>query len=128
MSEFERQERMKSLQAIEDMLKRSEKVREKFAPGTSQHSLIANRIQALRVASTLISGKFSEADIASMYTTKELVDARAPLASLLGKSEKAREKLKPTSWQFAMLNDNLDALNRALHQLEHVLKTRIENH
>ncbi len=128
MSEFERQERMKSLQAIEDMLKRSELAKEKFLLGTSQHSLLVNRIHALKIASSLLSCEITGADIASMYTTKELVDARAPLASLLGKSEKAREKLKPTSWQFAMLNDNLDALNRALHQLEHVLKTRIENH
>jgi hypothetical protein len=37
-------------------------------------------------------------------------DAAAPIASLIAKSEKARHKLAPGTWQHAMLSDNLDAL------------------
>ena len=42
-----------------------------------------------------------------------LWDAAAPIASLIAKSEKARHKLAPGTWQHAMLSDNLDALHIA---------------
>ena len=45
-----------ALEAMDSMVKRSEKAWGKFLPGTSQHTLQKNRIQALRVASELISG------------------------------------------------------------------------
>jgi hypothetical protein len=40
-------------------------------------------------------------------------DAAGPIASLIAKSEKARHKLAPGTWQHAMLSDNLDALHIA---------------
>jgi hypothetical protein len=40
-------------------------------------------------------------------------DAAAPIASLIAKSEKARHKFTPGTWQHAMLSDNLDALYMA---------------
>jgi len=39
--------------------------------------------------------------------------ARQPLASLIGKSEKAQRRLAPASWQFKMLQDHLQALRLA---------------
>ncbi|MCO6401691.1 MAG: hypothetical protein J5I99_10765 [Verrucomicrobia bacterium] len=39
--------------------------------------------------------------------------ARRPLASLISKSEKAQQKLRPDSWQYAMLAENLKALRLA---------------
>ncbi|MGD9612765.1 MAG: hypothetical protein AB7V22_07660 [Kiritimatiellia bacterium] len=39
--------------------------------------------------------------------------ARRPIASLIGKSEKAQGKLAPATWQFKMLQDNLRALRLA---------------
>ena len=110
MSEFERQERMKSLQAIEDMLKRSEMAKEKFLLGTSQHSLLVNRIHALKIASSLLSCEITGADIASLYTKEELAFAQVPLTSLVSKCEKVRSKLSPTSWQSTKMKNDLDAL------------------
>ncbi len=43
-----------ALRALDSMIKRSEKAQAKFSPGTSQHTLQRNRIQALRIASGLI--------------------------------------------------------------------------
>ena len=43
----------------------------------------------------------------------ELREAFRPIASLIGKSEKAQRKLAPGSWQHAMLRDNLKALRIA---------------
>lgn len=47
-------------------------------------------------------------------TTDELQEARRPIASLISKSEKARQKLAPGTWQHAMLRDNLKALHLSL--------------
>ena len=43
----------------------------------------------------------------------DLRDAQRPIASLLSKSEKAQQKLKPGTWQHTMLRDNLKALHLA---------------
>ena len=40
-------------------------------------------------------------------------EALRPIASLISKSEKARRKLAPGTWQHAMLRDNLKALRLA---------------
>ena len=47
------------------------------------------------------------------YTSDEVREALRPIASLLSKSEKARQKLAPGSWQEAMLRDNIKALQLA---------------
>ncbi|MGC4119619.1 MAG: hypothetical protein QM765_34610 [Myxococcales bacterium] len=47
------------------------------------------------------------------FTPEELHDALRPIASLLSKSEKAQQKLKPGTWQHTMLRDNVRALSLA---------------
>lgn len=47
------------------------------------------------------------------YTHDELEAARAPIASLISKSEKAQQKLTPGTWQHRMLRDNIRALHIA---------------
>jgi hypothetical protein len=47
------------------------------------------------------------------YTTDELQEAIQPIASLIGKSEKAQQKLTPGTWQHTMLRVNLKALHIA---------------
>ncbi|WP_254509640.1 hypothetical protein [Anatilimnocola floriformis] len=51
-------------------------------------------------------------------STSDLQEARAPLASLISKSEKAQLKLKSGSWQHNMLRDNLRALHIAAALLQ----------
>lgn len=45
--------------------------------------------------------------------TRELEEARGPIASLISKSTKAQQKLAPGTWQHRMLRDNLKALHIA---------------
>ena len=47
------------------------------------------------------------------FTAAAVQAARAPIASLIGKSEKAQQKLAPETWQYKMLQDNLRALRLA---------------
>lgn len=47
------------------------------------------------------------------FTAADVQAARRPIASLIGKSAKAQQKLAPATWQFKMLQDNLRALRLA---------------
>ena len=58
----------------------------------------------------------------SRLTAADVQAARRPIASLIGKSEKAQRKLAPSTWQYRMLQDNL----RALHLAEALLEDRTE--
>ena len=53
------------------------------------------------------------ANQAFRFTAAAVQAARAPIASLIGKSEKAQQKLAPETWQYRMLQDNLRALRLA---------------
>ena len=51
---FARSDFQQALSAFASMIGRSEKALNNFAPGTSQHTLLRNRLKALRIAETLI--------------------------------------------------------------------------
>jgi len=50
---------------------------------------------------------------AKSFAADECPAALRPLASLIGKSEKAQQKLAPTTWQHRMLCEHLQALRLA---------------
>ncbi len=104
------------VQAITSMIARSEKAQAKFLPGTAQYSLQKNRIKALQVAAALVKGEGTEA-----FSKDEMKKSLAPLVSLISKSEKAQTKLQEGSWQYRMLEDNLQALRKALPLLQEAL-------
>lgn len=104
-----------ALQAIASMIVRSAKMQVKFAQGTSQYTLLNNRIKALHVALSLIN------DEAGKYTREDLQNAVAPLASLISKSEKAQKKVAADTWQHTMLEKNLNALYLASPLLQKAL-------
>ncbi len=110
MDDFKKIDLEEALRAIASMIERSEKAQEKFAQGTSQHTLQKNRIKALYVASSLITNELEESDASGKFTKEDLEKALAPIASLISKSEKARGKLAQGTWQHTMLGDNLKAL------------------
>lgn len=102
-----------ALQAIASMIERSEKAQAKFAQGTSQHTLLQNRIDALRIASALITQEAGNSNVSIDFTKEALENARAPIASLISKSEKAQGKLAEGTWQHTMLAGTLKALYTA---------------
>lgn len=110
-----------ALCAIADMADRTEKAKEKFARGTSQHTLLTNRLKALHIAASLIARRQAKESIMACYAEGELKHAFAPIVSLIHKSEKAQTKLAPGTWQHAMLARNLKALHIALPLLTEAL-------
>ena len=106
-----------ALQALDSAIIRSKKAQEKLTVNTSQYTLLKNRMKALNIASSLISNKLEQNDGVNNYTKEDLVKARAPIASLISKSEKAQKKLDQDTWQHKMLNNMLKALYMASHLL-----------
>ena len=60
----------------------------KFAEKTSQHTLLKNRIKAMYISKSLITGE----DIIHKYTKEELEKAMPPVCSVISKCEKAYAK------------------------------------
>lgn len=121
MDDFTKKDMEEALRAITSMISRTEKAKEKFAQGTSQHSLQKNRLQALHIASSLIAKGLTVSDAVDCYAEEDLKNALAPIASLIRKSEKARAKLAQGTWQHTMLSNNLKALHIALPLLTKAL-------
>jgi hypothetical protein len=110
MDDFTKEDMEEALQTIASMISKSAKTKEKFAQGTSQHTLQKNRLKALKIALSLISKELASSDAENCYSKEDLKKALAPLASLISKSEKAQKKLAQGTWQHTMLGHHLKAL------------------
>ena len=88
MEECTREELAKVLRVISSTISNCEKIQPKFHEGTSQHTLLKNRIKALYISKSLIADE----DIVNTYTKKELKEAIAPVSSIISKCEKAQLK------------------------------------
>jgi hypothetical protein len=60
MDDFSQEELTNASRAINSLLSKCEKAQDKFSPGTSQHTLLKNRINALRIATALIATAIAE--------------------------------------------------------------------
>lgn len=77
-----------ALQLISSTICKCEKMKLKFEEGTSQHSLLKNRIKALYVSKDLIG---NDCDM-GQYSKLDLEKALPPVVSIINKTEKARSK------------------------------------
>lgn len=82
------EERQQALKGIDSTISKCEKIQPKFKEGTSQHTLLRNRIKALKIAKSLV-----EADgQVQVYTMEDLEQALPPIVSIIHKTEKAQSK------------------------------------
>lgn len=110
LTDIEKKDLVEALGCIASMMSRTERTAEKFAQGTSQNTLQRNRLNALKIASSLISQELAENGILDCHAKEDLEKAVAPIASLISKSQKAQKKLAQGTWQHKMLSNNLKAL------------------
>lgn len=98
MEQYTRKELEEALQIVSSIISRCEKAQPKFAEGTSQHTLLKNRIKALYISKALLSDKNAIDENAideytkDKYTKEELMDALRPVSSIISKCEKAQQK------------------------------------
>lgn len=88
MEEYTREELREALRVVSSTISNCEKIQPKFNEGTSQNTLLKNRIKALYISKSLIT----EEEIINTYTKEELKEAIAPVSSIISKCEKAQLK------------------------------------
>ena len=116
---MEPQTQAAALKEVTSIITRCERVQPKFAPGTAQHTLLKNRIQALRIAAALL-GETG----AGGYPAQELSAALAPLASIARKCTKAQAKYAPGSVQHRRFNSTITAMELSRMCIENELQRR----
>ncbi len=89
MEKYTREEFKEALRVVSSTISNCEKMQPKFEEGTSQYTLLKNRIKALYISKSLIT----EEDITDTYTNEELKEAIAPISSIISKCEKAQLKV-----------------------------------
>lgn len=110
------QELQEALRPIASLIGKSEKAQQMLTPGTWQHTMLAENLKALRLASALMSGEPAHA-----FTPNELQDALRALASMIGRTEKAWPAFAPGTSQHTLLRNRLGALRIA----EQVVSARL---
>lgn len=95
MMEFSKEELEKAITFLSSTIINCERMQLKFSEGTSQHSLLKNRIKALYISKALLSG-----DKTTNYISKDLREALSPIVSIINKTTKAQSKYEKGSSQF----------------------------
>ncbi len=105
MMEFSKAELEKAISLLSSTIINCEKMQLKFSEGTSQHSLLRNRIKALYISKSLLSG-----DKTINYTSKELREALPPIVLIINKTTKAQNKYEQGSSQFNRFQHIIQAM------------------
>ena len=97
---------------------------QKFPQGSSQDSLLKNRLHAMGVAQLLLEANLS-GETAPSFTREELERSVAPLDSIIHKCATAQRKWEPGTRYYRQLQRMIDAMQTAkelvctaLHALE----------
>ncbi|NLT95379.1 MAG: hypothetical protein GXW85_07585 [Clostridia bacterium] len=107
MGKYTKEELDQALRVVCSTISKCEKMQPKFAEGTSQHTLLKNRIKALYISKLLIAGE----NVRDKYTTKELIEALNPLSSIISKCEKARLKFREGSTHHIRFENIIKAMH-----------------
>lgn len=103
-----------SLEQIAAMIAQEEAFLPRFAPGTSQHSLLTNRIAALYTVQNLLTGE-------GVFSREELEFALPRIESIIHKVGKARDKYAPGSQNYLRFNSTVRAMEEAKSRIQQAL-------
>ncbi|MPM23193.1 hypothetical protein SDC9_69657 [bioreactor metagenome] len=106
MGEYTREELEEALQIVASTISRCEKAQPKFVEGTSQHTLLRNRLKALYISKSLLLDEHVEVK----YTKEELDDALKPVSSIIIKCEKAQLKFTEGTFHHNGFNNTIKAM------------------
>ncbi|ERI91909.1 hypothetical protein HMPREF1982_02952 [Clostridiales bacterium oral taxon 876 str. F0540] len=106
MEKYTIEELSEALQLVSSTISNCEKMQPKFDEGTSQHTLLKNRIKALYISKSLIT---DEGDVVK-YTKQELIGALPPVSSIIHKCEKAQLKFTYGTAQYTRLGKIIKAM------------------
>lgn len=106
MENYSQEELNAATKLISATIINCEKMKIKFLKGTSQHSLLKNRIKALHIAKALIENDRS----IDLYTQLDIEKALQPVLSIIHKTEKAQMKYEEGTIQFKRISPMISAM------------------
>lgn len=106
MKSYSQEELENALKIISSTISTCEKIQPKFREGTSQFSLLRNRIKALKISKCLIENDGSIKE----YIVDDLEKALPPVISIINKTEKAQSKYDEGSTQFKKFSPLIEAM------------------
>ena len=109
MIQFTCEEISTALQVVSSTIDNCEKIQPKFAEGTSQYSLLKNRIKALYISKALLN-KSNEIE---KYSVKDLIDSMKPVDSIIRKCNMGQRKHDIEALQYKRFQKIIDAMNVA---------------
>ncbi len=120
MVNYSQKELDAALQLISSTINNCEKMQLKFAEGTSQYSLLKNRIKALYISKALIE---NDSNI-GLYTKTDLVKALPPVLSIISKTEKAQIKYDKETIQYRRFSPIIRAMYISKDFIENEISNR----
>lgn len=99
-----------ALRPIASLISKSEKAQQKLAPGTWQYTMLRDNLNALHMASALLTG---DTDGTRGLTGDDCQEALCAFASMIDKTDKAQAKFTPGTPQHTLLRNRLKALKIA---------------
>ncbi len=106
MDNYTKEQVSEALRVVASTISRCEKIQPKFAQGTSQYTLIRNRIKALYISKALIAAD----NTIEEYTAEELMAALPPVTSIISKTEKAQSKYEEGTAQYKRFEPTIKAM------------------
>ena len=106
MDKYTREELTGALCVVSSTITNCEKMQLKFAEGTSQHTLLKNRIKAMYISKSLIIDE----DVTDKYTKEELIEALRPVSSIISKCEKGQLKFAEGTSHHTRFKNIIDAM------------------
>ncbi|MDU7147416.1 MAG: hypothetical protein E6300_02900 [Clostridium sp.] len=106
MESYSQKKLESAIKTVSSTITNCEKMQPKFAQGTSQHSLLNNRIKALKISKCLLERDRT----IELYSNSDLEKALPPVISIINKTEKARCKYGEGSTQFKRLTLMIEAM------------------
>ena len=106
MDNYTKSEIDQALQIVCSLISRCEQAWPKFAEGTSQHTLLKNRIKALNIVKCLLMDEHGIGN----YSKEELTWALRPVSSIISKCEKAQWKFAQGTSHYARYKHMIQAM------------------
>lgn len=106
MDKYTRYELIEALHVVSSTISKCEKIQPKFAEGTSQHTLLKNRIKAMYISKSLLTDE----NITNKYTEEELIEALRPVSSIISKCEKAQLKFEEGTSHYTRFKKIIEAM------------------
>lgn len=99
-----------ALRPIASLISKSEKAQQKLAPGTWQHAMLRANLQALHIASDLMT---TDNDHAYHWTREDLFAALQAFQVMIRKTKTAQVRFPPRTSQHTLLRNRIKAFRIA---------------